>query len=95
MADATGAAHDNPYSGYGKDRKAHGAHVTSIGKVEVGGTWTEIVCNGRVLKQGGSGATGDTHEEWAYYYFNIRENAMERVHAFLAANDATGSAPEA
>eukprot|EP00930_Biecheleria_cincta_P097645 TRINITY_DN89349_c0_g1_i1.p1 TRINITY_DN89349_c0_g1~~TRINITY_DN89349_c0_g1_i1.p1 ORF type:complete len:499 (+),score=59.82 TRINITY_DN89349_c0_g1_i1:37-1533(+) len=88
LSNGTGAEHDNPYSGMGQDRKAHGVHVTKISKVDVGGTWTEIVCNGRVLKQGGSGATADTHEEWAHYYFNIRQNAMERVSAFLADHDA-------
>ena len=46
-------------------------------------TADEYSASSRAPDAGGSGAGGSNHEEWDYYYFNIQENAAERIRAFL------------
>ena len=61
--------------------KVQGLQTKRINKVDEGVTWAEVACDGRVLKQAGKGVC---HDEWLHFYFNIRENAAQRIDAFIA-----------
>lgn len=65
------------------NRKHTGIKVTKVEKADVGTLWAEIAYDGGVVLHHDQWADPVEHEEWQYWFFNVRENCDKRVDEWL------------